>query len=876
VATALEDQQQTAGAGAGASDWEVVPPQAGSAAGSAAAPATTSADFEVVSPEQHFSENPQFEGTYAMTKQPGSGQFTSVPYSKVEQAKSLGYGFSDSSGQTQYQKDYNYAQQHPVNPNEQPGILSRMAENFRFNTQPVSTAGAPVSSAIHNISAAAGRVIGSIPGFAADLTKAFASSVKSGDPKAVLDVLDPLPMFRGLKDQFVQDWQKDPKMALENLLGTAGGMAIAREAPGAFGKAKEYVGQQAEAAGLRPSFPAFKTAIQGVVGAGPKLTKSAVTDAAQEAAKNIAARPQQLRDYATQLADVRANNSAILDAQARQEALGQGVAQSSSDIGQQLQNVEAQTRATASGKFQQIGNVMNQYVDREGNTVDTSGMKPADLDAAVKSGEVSPKYVADQDKLQDVLAEARSKLKGSQENIKQFNDITRQYPGNPEPTSFNYQGATITAENNPSLFKVLQEQNAQTAETPKPLTFDNLHGYYTELNQAISNRIKTTGYDDVTRALVTARDGIKGDDTSKGISGMLEDMTRQADKDGRAAARDVGQDYPQSSSLLNQWRGAKNYYRNFMQTFHEPTGPSGSGSPVAQALNADPRDPLNVLNPFTGNSGDRGVQDLAQYSPELAERVNAVRDLHDQWQSSKQPVAGVQQGLGATSTLPYPRSYTGPEGNSINAYPTNGAAPNPDQISVKGELKPEPKLPAAPGAPEVNLQQLKLDAVNKAAESWGTLSKWDARILAGSTLIAPIMQALGVGHSGVGYYGSALLGTEVLGRLGLAQMLDRPAVIRWLSEPSEADMRVIAKIPGADRVKILTAITDEAGNAIQAAGKPAKIAPSVADFLGPQNAARLGAINLAVAQQASKNKKQGGQPQQPQQPAAQTPAPAQP
>jgi hypothetical protein len=60
-----------------------------------------------------------------------------------------------------------------------------------------------------------------------------------------------------------------------------------------------------------------------------------------------------------------------------------------------------------------------------------------------------------------------------------------------------------------------------------------------------------------------------------------------------------------------------------MNIFHDPTGPSSSGSPVAQALLA--KDPEVAVSKFTSESGNRGIADLRRYSPSLANLAQDVR-----------------------------------------------------------------------------------------------------------------------------------------------------------------------------------------------------------------------------------------------------------
>jgi hypothetical protein len=230
-----------------------------------------------------------------------------------------------------------------------------------------------------------------------------------------------------------------------------------------------------------------------------------------------------------------------------------------------------------------------------------------------------------------------------------------------------------------------------------------------------------------------------------------------------------------------------------METFHEPTGPSGSGSPVAQALRA--KDPANILQPFTGKAAERGVNMLAKFDPELARRVRATARLQAEH----------------------------------------------DAIKISGQEKRVPDFPGKPDVPEVPLRRLKEDAVRAAAQKWGTLSGWDIKILLASAVFEPIVRALGFGGASHGIMSG--LGAEVGARLLAARLLERPEVVRWLSSPTEADLEVIRKIPGSDRVRIVDAITDDAVAAAKQDGQFVRLAPAAMRLIGPANAARIAMAN---------------------------------
>jgi hypothetical protein len=175
--------------------------------------------------------------------------------------------------------------------------------------------------------------------------------------------------------------------------------------------------------------------------------------------------------------------------------------------------------------------------------------------------------------------QALQKIPGSTERPKIFRDILSKYP-EAEPETIEYQGAQIPK--GAPLYDVLKQHGAAGAPA---VSFADLQGYYTELGSELSRGNLPA---DVYQATKTLQESV----------GNL--MQRMANKAG------AGQD------LIT----ARKLYREYMDTFHEPTGPSASGSPVAKALNA--KDPERAVDIFAGKSGDRGVALLRRYDPDLA------------------------------------------------------------------------------------------------------------------------------------------------------------------------------------------------------------------------------------------------------------------
>jgi len=176
--------------------------------------------------------------------------------------------------------------------------------------------------------------------------------------------------------------------------------------------------------------------------------------------------------------------------------------------------------------------------------------------------------------------QALKKIAGTSETPKIFKDILAKYP-EAEPDTINYQGAAIPKGH--ALYDVLKQHGAVANPT---VSFADLQGYFTETGAELA---KGNLPSDVYRATQELHDAIGNQ------------MQRMAKKAG------AGDD------LIT----ARKFYREYMDTFHEPAGPSGSGSPVAQILLA--KDPATAAAKLEGKAGDRALALLRKYDLPTAE-----------------------------------------------------------------------------------------------------------------------------------------------------------------------------------------------------------------------------------------------------------------
>lgn len=328
------------------------------------------------------------------------------------------------------------------------------------------------------------------------------------------------------------------------------------------------------------------------------------------------------------------------------------------------------------------------------------------------------------------------------------------------------------------------------------LSYNDLQGYYSEMGKMLQGG-NLPG--DVYQSIKTLQNG---------VSTLMEDMAKRTDAENLADGK--------PTNIAERMTQARNYYRNFMQDFHEPTGPSGSGSPLAQSVRAV--DAAKVLDPFLGDAGDRGVATIAKYDPELARRVNSTRKLHEQMKTSAVP-----------KEKPMP------------------AAPKAEVVE-KPEYE-QPKAVEAFASPTIDPVEIRKNLIEKTKDKWANVSASDARSLAGSA-IGGVVAGLTHGNPITG----AVVGNIVSqGMRRLATVAaSNPAVVEWLTRPNAADIRAIEKIPGIDKTNVKNGLTKIAIESAKQ-GKPIKLSPSVAALIGSDNL-RL----VKMAETAAQNKEDYG------------------
>ena len=341
---------------------------------------------------------------------------------------------------------------------------------------------------------------------------------------------------------------------------------------------------------------------------------------------------------------------------------------------------------------------------------------------------------------------ALSKISGSSEIPKPFRDILGKYPET-DPEFIEYQGAQIPKTNR--LYDVLKQQGMGTGAPP--VTFADLQGYYTETGAELSK-------------------------------GTLPGDVYQATKQLHTAIGDMMQQMANGAGAGKQFWDSRVFYRNYMDTFHEPTGPSSSGSPVAQALLA--KDPLVAVDKFSSDSGERGIADLRRYSDSLA---NLAQDVQRTARTSVKVPARV-----SAADIPQPKTKSVPSGPSLPLPPVLESAPVPRVAALPlPPVLPEPETVPVDLKPHQTISSPDLVAARKAAAEARTNKIWNRGQWAATWPIFQAARALWGGH----IPSIPMMGLESAGMLATVQattqLLRYPPMIDFLTKARPEDVALI-------------------------------------------------------------------------------------
>ena len=477
------------------------------------------------------------------------------------------------------------------------------------------------------------------------------------------------------------------------------------------------------------------------------------------------------RETAEKNREIEAKNQASRDAVARKAELSKKVDKQSAALGKTIEQVEAKVYKAADEKYNTVREKLGITKDNPGPTVPP-------------------------DRLINTVRNVQTEvLRDIPEDVEEFRAILKMAPDEEgaapavAPTA-TFQGEPISATNYPT-FEGTGRPEAQPPEPAeiaegKPLTWDKLQSLKSRIDARLRSRGRING--DLKRGLFQVRDVI------------VEEMGGIAERNGAA----------------EEWTDARNFWRQMREDFHDSTGPSGSGSPVAQALDAV--DPRNIRQPFLRTQsgvGNRGIDILRKY-----------------------PAYGGTEA--ATQAEQLILDY-----NEMTGLPDT-VKETPTVKAPKHKIFGFKEVPEQPAPPTVNTEQVSRQKIQETAQRIGRLNAWDARIVASSAFAGILAPVLGF-ERGV-EVGVGLVVTKYL----LGRALEKPALVEWIARTPPAELAALSKLPQAQLVNVKSAIT-----ATAELTKAKYISPQLGAFLGPENVKRILAASGAVA--GSQTRKSAGQ-----------------
>ena len=369
--------------------------------------------------------------------------------------------------------------------------------------------------------------------------------------------------------------------------------------------------------------------------------------------------------------------------------------------------------------------------------------------------------------LTDAVKAAQEKwIRGSPEKVREFNAMVTSGTRSPELTLADqtaqnmgykdFQEAVTNPQMRDTLSRALPPDvwKAALGQRTLPISWNDLQGFYEETGARIADGPQP-GKGDIFKAL---------QDVHKFIGDQMQQL---------ADAQGTGKQFSQ----------ARTFYRDYMQTFHTPTGESGSGSPVAQALRA--KDPLTAARFFTGPAGERGIADLRSYNDALANLAQSV-------QAAGRNRVKVPAGK-SVADIPQPKVAPVPAGANLPLPPVMESAPAPRAANL-----PLPSIvPPAENVP-LELKPLRTistgdihgalkAAADASAGKWWRRGQWAAAV--------PIIQAM------KGFWGGtipplATIGLESAGVLATTQLVNHflryPPMVEFLTQARPEN---VAQIP---------------------------------------------------------------------------------
>jgi hypothetical protein len=539
-------------------------------------------------------------------------------------------------------------------------------------------------------------------------------------------------------------------------------------------------------------------------------------------------------NHANKVAQITAQNEAAEQAAAEQTAANSAAAkqkyaenvQAAQDTESErgdLARQEIQTRLRLMRRAQTVAKQARSSVDAQYGQVRTG------IADAIKTGDaVQPPW----ETLTDTVEQAKDLLQGSQQKIPVFEsilkranevgDLESQRQAVMESRNFpegSY--STLSPEHKALVDEAIENNDLLRRSGAVPIPEENgtptapyghLSGYSSEIGRELRDNPGMDG--DIKRALTKVK---------AHLDAMKQVMADQAGEGARL-------------------KSANKNWAIYKDVFHENTGPSGSGSPVAKALKAE--DATNATEPFLSKDSEiasRARQMLvgqpnrgpgSYFDPGAGYLVDKLRDIRSRVDALPKKPAEVP-----------PYQEPAPVNPKLKPVPDESAIPVravPKQAQPAPVVPREPTQPAEvappklkPDAEPLNIRQIKLEAYQRAADNLKYLNKWQIRGLLG------IAGGL-IGHAlGQGSEASLLEGAAAaFGPMALGRLIDTDTFKNWVGAPRPRDFELLGKLKGSDKIKVQDDITGQIVSLAQA-GQRVKVSPQIQGFVGPENIIKI-------------------------------------
>jgi hypothetical protein len=491
-------------------------------------------------------------------------------------------------------------------------------------------------------------------------------------------------------------------------------------------------------------------------------------------------------DHAHEVEKARlAHEQALADEQAKQakaEVANRNLLETRGRLFSRLKTIQEAAKGYFKKNYAEVENIVNRVDDKGQPHIDESNSVP----------------MTD---LADAVADAKGELKGSDESIKVFNDITKKMHGVEKAEK----ASGFTEHELESLAPDELAELHKEGGAPQSVGFSDLKGYYSELGRMLGSE-SVPG--DVKQAVVKLREAI-------------DDMQGKLAEDAGVGVR---------------YKLLRNQYRNYARGFLDYQGGEGEASPVAKAVRKEDaanatkqfldREPeeMSRIKQLIAGTPDQSTQFVegnivtagGKEEPAWRYRKNTTK-LLDNFLKANQDAENATKAASAKPVGEFvPPEYKAHEYKA----PKPGRVPEPKPV---GDFKPpeykEPvaKPPKLDDVPEKTV--VKPDDVRKLKEenllNRASLLNHFGTYMAVSGLVGSVFALTGGDPAERVKRGAEGVLVGAVSPYLMARIVERPDVIKALTTVTKKDLDRLMKLPADQRSGVEAGIKALADKAIE-------------------------------------------------------------